>query len=73
MQDGKYDADDDGDGADSGSSSSSESEAVVPTAVDIMSGERQPVGQALRACGWSVKAFDWAIDPSHDLSDTLSA
>ena len=53
---------------DSDDSSEGSDAPRVPTAVDLMAGVHQPVSQALRSLGWTVKAYDWAIDPSHDLS-----
>ena len=40
-----------------------------PLMVDLFCGPNLPLGKAFLYCGWRCLPVDWALDPSHDLSN----
>ena len=40
-----------------------------PLMVDLFCGPNLPLGKAFFYCGWRCLPVDWALDPSHDLSN----
>jgi len=40
-----------------------------PTALDLMSGGRFPLGRALTWCGWHAESYDILLDKTHDMSE----